>query len=125
MSQLTQELQLRTNKPEYKRRCEEIRKELCNKIDNTVWKQKNYERDNARLKKMMDRRTFTRIERAFVATTKLDQSNNRNFNNISQSFDQGSGSKLPTKLSTKEKIRQMQAMLKQLEHDVQTDPDNN
>jgi len=71
VSQLTQELQLHTNKPEYKRRCEEIRKELCNKIDDTVRKQKSYERENARLKKMMDRRTFTRIERAFIATTTL------------------------------------------------------
>jgi len=74
---------------------------------------------------MMDRRTFTRIERAFVVTTTLDESDNSDTNNISQSFDQGSGSKLSTKLSTKEKIHQMQAMLKQLEHDVQTDPDEN
>jgi hypothetical protein len=43
VNQLTRELQLRTNRPEYQRRCQEIRKELCYKIDETVWKRKKYE----------------------------------------------------------------------------------
>jgi hypothetical protein len=121
VTQLTKELQLRTNKPEYHRRCQKIRKELCKRIDDTVWKQKNYERENNRLQKMENRRTFTRIERAFTATTVIgDTPDESNLNNISsQSSDQGSVPKLPTKLSTKEKIRQMQAMLQQLEHEVE------
>jgi hypothetical protein len=74
---------------------------------------------------MTDRRTFTRVERAFTATTVLgDTSVGSNVNDISQSFDQGSGSKLPIKLSTKEKICQMQAILKQLEHKVEETSDN-
>jgi hypothetical protein len=121
---LTRELQLRTNKPEHQRRCQEIRKELCKKVDDVVWKQKDYERENTRLQKMENRRTFTRIERAFTATTVLgDTSISSTPNDISESFDQGLGPKLPTKLSTKEKIRHMQAMLQQLEHEVQKKSD--
>jgi hypothetical protein len=106
VNQLTRELQLRTNKPEYQRRCQAICKELCDKIDDTVWKQKNYERDNERLQKMVDRHTFTTVERAFGAiSTSGDQSEDGNANNISQSFDQGHAPNLPAKLSTKEKLR--------------------
>jgi hypothetical protein len=106
VNQLTRELQLCTNKPEYQRLCQAIRKELCDKIDDTVWKQKNYERDNERLQKMVDRHTFTRVERAFGATsTSGDQSEDGNAYNISLSFDQGHAPNLPAKLSTKEKLR--------------------
>jgi hypothetical protein len=45
VNQFSRELQIRSNKPEYKHRCSEIRKELCEKIDGTVWKQKKYERE--------------------------------------------------------------------------------
>jgi translation initiation factor IF-1 len=125
VNQLTRELQLRTNKPEHHRRCQEIRKELCQKVDDAVWKQKDYERENTRLQKMENRRTFTRIERAFTATTVLgDTSVGSNANNVSESFDQSARAKLPIKLSTKEKIRQMQAMLQQLEHEVAERSDN-
>jgi hypothetical protein len=126
INRLTRELQLRTNKPEYQRRCQEIRKELCTRIKDVAWKQKKYERENTRLQKMADRRTFTKVERALTATTVVgDTSVESNPNDISHSFDQGSGAKLPMKLSTKEKIRRMQAMLQQLEHDVQEDFDEN
>ncbi len=74
---------------------------------------------------MENRRTFTRIERAFTATTVLgDTSVGSNANNVSESFDQSARAKLPIKLSTKEKIRQMQAMLQQLEHEVAERSDN-
>jgi len=125
INQLTRELQLRTNKPEYQRRCREIRKELCTRIDDVAWKQKEYERENARLQKMTNRRTFTRIERAFAATTVIgDTLVEGNVTDVSQSFDQGSGSKLPIKMSTKEKIRQLQAMLRQLADKVEDNPDD-
>jgi len=125
INQLTRELQLRTNKPEFQRRCQEIQKELCTKIDDVAWRQKRYERENTRLQKMTDRRTFTRVERAFTAMTVLgDTSVGSNANDISESFDQSFRAKLHTKLSTKEKIRQMQAMLKQLEHEVKETSDN-
>jgi hypothetical protein len=59
------------------------------------------------------------VERAFGAiSTSGDQSEDGNANNISQSFDQGHAPNLPAKLSTKEKLRQLQAMLQQLENDV-------
>jgi hypothetical protein len=119
VNQLTRELQLRTNRPEYQRRCQEIRKELCDKIDETVWKQKEYQQKDQCLRKMINQRTFTRVERAFSAkSTSGNQSEDGNPNNISQSFDQGSAPNLPVKLSTKEKLRQLHAMLQQLEHDV-------
>jgi hypothetical protein len=41
INQLTKELKLRTNKPEYQRCCQEIRKELCTRINEVAWKQKN------------------------------------------------------------------------------------
>jgi len=89
VNQLTRELQLRINKPEYRRRCQEIRKELCQKVDEAVWKQKDYERENTRLKKMENRRTFTRIERAFTATTVFgDTSVGSNANDVTDSVDQ-------------------------------------
>jgi len=59
------------------------------------------------------------VERAFGAiSTSGDQSEDGNANNISQSFDQGHAPNLPAKLSTKEKLRQLQAMLQPLENDV-------
>jgi hypothetical protein len=126
INQLTKELKLRTNKPEYQRCCQEIRKELCTRINEVAWKQKKYECENTRLQKMTDCRTFTKVERAFTATTVVrDTSVESKPNDISHSFDQGSGVKLPMKLSTKEKFRRMQAMLQQLEHDVQEDFDEN
>jgi hypothetical protein len=118
VNQFSRELQLRTNKPEYQRHCREIRKELCNKIDDTVWKQKECERENARLQKMADRRTFTRIERAFGADASSGNVSivGNNPNDVSQSFDQGAVPRV--KLSTKEKIRQLRAMLTDLENKV-------
>ena len=114
VNQLSRELQVRTNKPEYQRRCREIRKELCDKIEDTVWKQKNYERENSKLQKMVARRTFTRIERAFGA----DASSNTPMD-ISMSYDQGAFTKGTVKLSTKEKICQLRTMLSELEDEVQ------
>ena len=125
INQLIRELQLRANKPEYQRRCREIRKELCTRIDDVAWKQKEYEPESARLQTMTNRRTFTRIEQAFAATTVIgDTSVEGNVTDLSQSFDQGSGSKLPIKISTKEKIRQLQAMLRQLADEVEDNPDD-
>jgi hypothetical protein len=109
------------NKPEYERRCREIRKELCNRIHDSAWKQKEYERENARLEKMEHQSTFTRIERAFGAEGLLNShdATQDNANNISQSFEQGNDSrKVPIKLSTKEKLQQLRAMLTELEHEV-------
>jgi hypothetical protein len=114
VNQLSRELQIRTNKPEYQRRCSEIRKELCDKIDDTVWKQKKYERENSKLQKMVARRTFTRIERAFGA----DASSSTPLE-ISTSYDLGAVTKGTVKLSTKEKIYQLRAMLSELEDEVQ------
>jgi hypothetical protein len=109
------------NKPEYERHCREIRKELCNRIHDSAWKQKEYERENARLEKMEHQSTFTRIERAFGAEGLLNShdATQDNANNISQSFEQGNDSrKVPIKLSTKEKLQQLRAMLTELEHEV-------
>jgi hypothetical protein len=120
VNQLNRELQLRTNKPEYQRRCKEIRKELCDKINDTVWKQKAYERENNRLQKMVQQRTFTRVERAFgaeaVSGTVAD---------ISTSYDQGPLTKnsINAKLSTREKIQQLRMMLTELEDEVHSRPD--
>jgi len=105
INQLTRELQLRTNKPEYQRHCQEIRKELCTKIDDVAWRQKRYERENTGLQKMTDRHPFPRVERTFTASTVLgDTSVGSNANDVSESFDQSFRAKLPIKLSTKEKI---------------------
>jgi hypothetical protein len=102
VNQLSRELQIRTNKPEYNRRCKEIRKELCDKIDDTVWKQKKYQRENSKLQKMVARRTFTRIERAFGA-----DASSSNPIDVSMSYDHGAVAKGTVKLSTKEKIYQL------------------
>jgi len=49
--QLSREFQLRTNKPAYQQHCREIRKDLCDTIDEVIWKQKDFERENRKLKK--------------------------------------------------------------------------
>jgi len=96
---LTRELILQNNKPEQVKRCNQIRKTLCDLIDNTTWKQKLYERENAKLQKMLERRSYTRIERAFGA-----ESSQRNVTDISNSYDQGPSEKSTVKLTTKEKL---------------------
>jgi hypothetical protein len=113
--QLSREFQLRTDKPEYQQRCREIWKDLCDKIDEVVWKQKDYERENRKLEKMIHQSTFTRIERAYAAD--LISGNTAD---ISTSNDQGlsTSSTAPVKLTTKEKIRQLQMMLHELEDEV-------
>jgi len=119
VNQLTREFQLRHNKPEYEERCHEIRKDLCKKIDDTVWKQKDYHRENSKLQKMLQRRTFTSIEKAYatdvIKSTVAD---------ISTSYDQGLPPR-PTsgKLSTKDKIKQLQMMLHDLEDEVHSTND--
>ncbi len=66
--QLSRKHKLLVNKPEHEHHCQAIQKELCDKIDDVVWKQKHYKRENAHLQRMVNRRTFTRVERAFGAT---------------------------------------------------------
>jgi hypothetical protein len=114
VNQLSRELQIRTNKPEYKHSCSEIRKELCDKIYDTEWKQKKYERENSKFQKMVARRTFTRIERAFGA-----DASSSNPIDVSMSYDQGVVAKGTVKLSSKEKIDQLRSMLAELEDKVQ------
>jgi hypothetical protein len=58
--QLSREFQLRTNKPAYQQHCREIRKDLCDTIDEVIWKQKDFERENRKQKKKkIEQRTFT------------------------------------------------------------------
>jgi hypothetical protein len=93
VNQLTQEFQLRHNKPEYEEWCNEIRKALCGKINNAVWKQKDYQRENTKFQKILNSRTFTRIEKAYAA-------------DISTSYDQGLPPRPSSgKLTTKDKIK--------------------
>jgi len=123
VNQFSREHQLRVNKPEHVRHCQAIWKELCDKIDDVEWKQKRYERENASLQRMVHRRTFTRVERAFGATATSHETSvgSAPANDVSQSFDQCSKSKIPIKLSTKAKLRQMKAMLRQLKDEVKGD----
>jgi hypothetical protein len=63
------------------------------------------------------------VERAFGATATSDETSagSAPANDVSQSFDQGSKSKIPIKLSSKAKLRQMKAMPRQLEDEVKGD----
>jgi hypothetical protein len=117
---LTRELQLRINKPEHAKRCREIRKNLCDLIDDATWKEKAYERENAKLQKMIERRTYTRVERAFGA-----EASKGNFADISASYDQGHAMINTVKLTTEEKIHRLREMLSKLEHKVHDNDSNN
>jgi hypothetical protein len=114
--QLSREFQLRTNKPAYQQHCREIRKDLCDTIDEVIWKQKDFERENRKLKKKkIEQRTFTWIERAYAADLVSG-----NTADISTSYDQGPSttSTASVKLTNKEKIWQLQMMLHELEDEV-------
>jgi hypothetical protein len=117
---LTRELKLQNNKPEQVKRCNQISKTLCDLIDDATWKQKLYERENAKLQKMLERRSYTRIERAFGA-----ESSQGNVTDISNSYDQGPSEKSTVKLTTKEKLWQLHDMLSELENEVHPDSTSN
>jgi len=116
VNQLSHEYQLHSNKPEHQQCCHTIRKNLCDKINEVVWKQKDYERENRKLERMLDRRTYTRIEKAYVASSVPGSAADN-----STSYDQGllpGTSNAPIRLTTKEKIKQLQVMLHDLEDEV-------
>jgi hypothetical protein len=117
---VVRELKVRHNKPECAKRCQAIRKTLCDLIEDATWKQKMYERENIKLQKMIDRRTYTRVERAFGA-----ESSQGTVTNISSSYDQGEPVTNTVKLTTKEKIQWLREMLSNLEQQVHHDANSN
>jgi hypothetical protein len=79
-----------------------------------------YERENIKLQKMIDRRTYTRVKCAFGA-----ESSQGTITNISSSYDQGEPVTNTVKLTTKEKIQRLREMLSNLEQQVHHDANSN